>query len=264
MPKGAQTIPLALNEAFMIHTGKVSAPQPDEKRQRRMSMEEVRKASDHLKRRVAAEKKNAPKKSNAPRRRMSVKRDESLVGAFPATYLFSLAANERSGIHVVNRALEQAVEIGTPKGTGSILVVSSEGIKVVDQMSSELKASHVLKEVTFTSVCGMRGDKVAYITEGGASGRILVHVLDCGADKAVQICEAFQKAFLKGRQDAMNPFKPPDSSREKPPLTLCERQISRTTLEAVKPVGAGQFGQVSPRSLNAVSGRGVRNIRTVI
>lgn len=245
MPKGAQTIPLAINEAFLISTGQIDAPVAEEKRQRRMSLEEVKKAADHLKKRAAATtKRKGPSTGNGIRRKASMKRDDSILGAFPSTYLFSLAASERSGMHVVNKALEQAEEIGIPSGTGCILVVSSEGVKSVDQMSSELKTSNVLKEVTFTSVCGMRGDQVAYITENETSGRILVHVFKTGSEDAVKVCEAFQKAFMKAREDALNPFKPADSSREKPPPGLAQKQIRRGHLAAMKPIGAGQFGQV--------------------
>eukprot|EP00038_Savillea_parva_P001361 m.103450 g.103450 ORF g.103450 m.103450 type:complete len:837 (+) comp10478_c2_seq1:1334-3844(+) len=111
-------------------------------------------------------------------------------------------------------------------------------------MSFEVRAATVLKDVTFTTVCGMRGDKVAYITENETSGRVLVHVLKTGSDTAATVCESFQKAFIKAKEYALNPFKPTDGSREKPPAHLFEHQIRRGHLEAINPVGAGQFGQV--------------------
>ena len=61
-------------------------------------------------------------------------------------------------------------------------------LQVVDQMSSEIICTDVLKTVTFTSLCGVKGDMVAYITVNETSGRMVVRVLETGADVAVQVC----------------------------------------------------------------------------
>jgi len=260
VPKGAQTIPLAINEAFMVQTGKIEAPDPTEKRQRKMSVSEVKKATDVLRRRSSGgekkERRNSlsgsgkPGKGESLKRRNSFKKNTSLVGAFPCTYLFSLAAEEKAGMHVINRALDQAAEIGVPAGTGCILLVSAEGIKAVDQMSGDIRCSNVLREVTFTSVCGMRGDLVAYISMNETTSRILVHIFKTGTEDAPAVCVAFQKAFLKARQEAMNPFRPFSDAREPAPKELARRQIRRGHLEAIKPIGAGQFGMVWSAKVN--------------
>lgn len=252
IPKNSHSIPLAINEAFLIHTGQIDAPQPDEKRQRKLSTSEVKKAAASLKRRASASstsstsnEKRTGTSRTLPPRRSSYKKDDALVAAFPVVYAFSAAVTQKRGLQVVNKAIDAAAKAKLPPGTGCILVISTEGIKIVDKMSFEVRAATVLKDVTFTTVCGMRGDKVAYITENETSGRVLVHVLKTGSDTAATVCESFQKAFIKAKEYALNPFKPTDGSRGKPPAHLFEHQIRRGHLEAINPVGAGQFGQVS-------------------
>jgi hypothetical protein len=59
------------------------------------------------------------------------------------------------------------------------------------------------------------------------------------------VCECFGKAFHKAKEEAINPFQADkEEGREIAPPSLVRRQVRRGHLEAIKPVGAGQFGQV--------------------
>jgi hypothetical protein len=149
VPNGAQTMPLAINESFMINTGQIEAPNPNEKRKRRMSMKEAGKAAENLKERASS---TSPTKRSSMQRKTSAK-DLSIIGAFPATYKFSLAARESKGIAVVNAAIQQAQEIGMPAGTGAIVVISSEAVKVCLQLQQYMRVCLMIMMVVVVVVC---------------------------------------------------------------------------------------------------------------
>ena len=63
-----------------------------------------------------------------------------------------------------------ASEIGLPEGVGCILLVSSEGLRIVDGITQEQLFQTVIKEVTFTTVVGNKQNIFAYISENDTTG----------------------------------------------------------------------------------------------
>ena len=225
----ADEVPVAINEAFMVFSGR--APMPDVN---------VKKAPIDLKK--------AAKQKSKLKKKPPVKRDPGLVGAFEAKYLCSLAVDSKNGSETVAEAWASASSIGIPQGTGCIMLVTMSGIQTLDAMTQAPLFNTVIKEVSFTTACGPKNKIFAYISNNEDTGRIVCHMYNRGDIAASnELLVAIGLAFKKAAAEAANPFivKGKDkTNREKPPDHLMKRQIRRGHMEPVKLIGQGQFGQV--------------------
>jgi hypothetical protein len=146
---------------------------------------------------------------------------------------------------VVQEALKRALQLKI--NDGCFLQVSAEGVRVIGSLTHEVLSSHTVKDISFNCVTGRRNMFFAYITVDEALGTITCHLFQCAGERALDIAAAVSDAFsnyaAEQEKNGGDPFQP-YGDREDPPASLHERQIRRNDLRAVKPIGAGQFGQV--------------------
>eukprot|EP00730_Choanoeca_flexa_P015578 TRINITY_DN7183_c0_g1_i2.p1 TRINITY_DN7183_c0_g1~~TRINITY_DN7183_c0_g1_i2.p1 ORF type:complete len:694 (+),score=209.78 TRINITY_DN7183_c0_g1_i2:106-2187(+) len=130
-----------------------------------------------------------------------------------------------------------------------VLVVSSEGIRIVDAISREVVRSIFITDIKF--VTEIKDKKQVYF--GITLSKDNLNTLSCGLflcnDKdANKICSTVKQAFKVAQEDVAarkgNPFMPMSSVIEAVQGDLAEAQIPRIELKAIKPLGAGQFGEV--------------------
>jgi hypothetical protein len=137
-------------------------------------------------------------------------------------------------------------------GRPVVLVVSSEGVRLVDSLSREESHRVFVKDLVFWSEVATKREKsvFSYIARDPRLNAAACHVFRCN-DKAqaVRLRECVDKASRTERevetlQKGM-PFMPTSSLRhslQKNALSLLE--IPRSGLIPVRPIGAGQFGLV--------------------
>jgi hypothetical protein len=144
---------------------------------------------------------------------------------------------------------------------GVFLQVSSEGVRIIESLSHEVMSSYTMKDVTFTSVAGKGGDIFAFVQKDDGLGTINCHMFKCAGERAYDITTSFRDAFTAFAEEQKklggNPFQP-HGEREAPPGDLARKQVRRDDLVAIKPIGAGQFGQVFLANQAVAPGEGER------
>jgi len=134
----------------------------------------------------------------------------------------------------------------------AVLVVSSEGLKTVDEFSREVISNVIIKAISYsTEIVGKKFELFAFIEVDDRRNTKTCHVYLCekGAkgqalDICNAVCTAFEKAVEEAKARAGNPLLPMGKIRETVTGPLAEVEIPRKELIAVKAIGAGQFGKV--------------------
>lgn len=177
----------------------------------------------------------------------SERKTGEVLGAFEAKLLGVVPVTEKKGTSVVDKAVEEVKSMNSAE-QGVVLLISSEGIRMVDGLTSELLRSIFIKQLSFTTVAGPQNTYFAFIAHDDRLQRTTCHIFHAGA-QAYDICSTVGKAFqicgeeMKARNE--NPFAAlPGESREQIDGPLKLKQIHRTDLKAGDAIGAGQFGQV--------------------
>ena len=199
------------------------------------------------------------------------------IGAFHVQYLGNASVPDIQGDEIVANAVEKlkdAIFTKPKKGKSressggeaeetvdgvvkinmpTVLVVSSEGIRTVDDLTHELLYNVIIKAVSYsTEIVGKKIELFAFIEVDDRRNTRTCHVYMCekGGKKGQAlkicdaVCEAFRVAVAEAKARAGNPLLPMGVVREKVEGPLAAVQINRKPLVAIKAIGAGQFGKV--------------------
>lgn len=137
-------------------------------------------------------------------------------------------------------------------GDGVIIVVTPDGVRVVDTMTGVVLKNVFVKDISYMNT--MPSDKkrevFAFISRDTRINRLSCHVFDIQKGKGLKICEAVAKAFEAYVTDTRNTNAlgaQPDESQSDvvdiPPL-LAARQTDRSKLTDLKVIGSGVYGKV--------------------
>eukprot|EP00042_Codosiga_hollandica_P054410 m.736092 g.736092 ORF g.736092 m.736092 type:complete len:726 (+) comp58894_c0_seq2:49-2226(+) len=206
--------------------------------------------------------------------------DESTLplGAFPMLYLGSVAVNELSGDSVIAKALAELTDslkekaalakqrksskdISAPMAiTGDtsqhencevILVVSSEGLRIIDSSTNEIMRNVIVRAVSFsTELLVKKEEMFAFIEVDDRRASKTCHLFVCDKGEKKQASavistfhHACKIAAAEAKRRAGDPFTP-QGDVEPVVGDLAGVQIQRRDLRAIKVIGAGQFGKV--------------------
>lgn len=195
--------------------------------------------------------------------------------------------NERRGSRSANSKSKLAVKrSSSAKSTGGeeddnddentnvqcLLVVSSEGLKTVDEYSRDVINNVIIKAISYsTEIVGKKFELFAFIEVDDRRNTKTCHVYMC--EKGIKgmafeicntVCLAFEKAVEEAKARAGNPLLPMGKIRETVTGPLAEREIPRKNLVALKAIGAGQFGKVflATSSVDAEVRQAVKMLRS--
>lgn len=134
----------------------------------------------------------------------------------------------------------------------TLLIISSEGIRIIDETSRDVVANVIIKAVSYsTEVIGKKLELFAFIEVDDRRNTKTCHVFMCEKgvkDAALAICNAvcaaFEAAVAEAKARAGNPLLPMDKVRDVVEGPLAALQVPRKDLIAIKAIGAGQFGKV--------------------
>eukprot|EP00056_Hartaetosiga_gracilis_P019985 m.16930 g.16930 ORF g.16930 m.16930 type:complete len:432 (+) comp8084_c0_seq1:1949-3244(+) len=127
------------------------------------------------------------------------------------------------------------------------MVISSEGIRIVDAYTREVVQLIYITKLTFVTKVQIKKDEyfAVVMKRKGQADRICTMFAVNDADL---LCEKVKEASKVAKEDvkkrAGNPFIPMSSLSEQIKGPLSECQIPRRELRPRKPLGAGQFGEV--------------------
>eukprot|EP00039_Didymoeca_costata_P007053 m.95908 g.95908 ORF g.95908 m.95908 type:complete len:708 (+) comp13521_c0_seq1:241-2364(+) len=130
-----------------------------------------------------------------------------------------------------------------------VLVVSSEGIRIVEQASREILDMIFLQDIVYTTeIEGKKSQIFALIAKNEHLNRRSCYVFGCKHHEAAEICAKLEDAEQAFQEDEKlrqgNPFIASSSLKETPHPLVEAFEIPRNSLVAKIAVGAGQFGQV--------------------
>ena len=192
--------------------------------------------------------------------------DSGTLGLFHLRYLGSAPAEGENGEQVVvdsvremrdnmkldKKSSKRKLEAGGGTGTPCLLVVSSEGLRVIDESSRDVMHNIMIKAIIFsTEVKGKKFEIFAFISVDDRRDTKECHVFLCDSGikgEAIVICKVLGEAFAIAVKEAKarrgNPFLPIGKIRERTDGPLSALQFPRRNLKAIKAIGAGQFGRV--------------------
>ena len=200
------------------------------------------------------------------------------LGTFVARYLGKITVKEMKGQENVEAAVGAFAAAAVEKkerfiDKDVIAVISGEGIRVIDQHTSQVDFLTRLGTVMFcTSVHAPKVLKklkphtkrweeaiFAYISKDDKLRRLNCELFAVGID-AIEMCNKIQEAFgvalLVRKLRKGNPFAAFSSTREDAPGPLFHLQIRRAALKANKVIGMGQFGEVYLATEQVEAGKG--------
>ena len=130
-----------------------------------------------------------------------------------------------------------------------VLVVSSEGVRIVEQSSRDIMSTIPLDDIVYTTeVVGKKTRIFALISKNVNGHGQSCFILKCAKSEAQQICERLVEASRAQKEDLAlregNPFMAHSSLSDPLKGPLEAKEISRRGLAAKKRVGAGEFGEV--------------------
>jgi hypothetical protein len=182
-----------------------------------------------------------------------------------STYFFRGRSLTRESAHLQVAVKHALTELGAEsksggggkddrlKKTAVVLVVSSEGIRVVETGSRDMLARVFIENIEFTTEVsgGKKGTCLfALVVKEKRSdqSRRVCHVLSVDSGEAAKICDALGIAKTQASQDLQaregNPFLASTKLTETVPQLLEPLEIPRKGLSPVVVLGAGEFGQV--------------------
>lgn len=163
-----------------------------------------------------------------------------------AAYLGSMPVKQEKGIDVVTAAVEALRRRGSRDA--AVVQIGSEGIRVSDTLTQESLEKINLADITFAVPYRDRTHDFVYcfIVKDTSLGFTACHVFEMSGEAHASMTGALQQTYHAPRetkQTMQDPFKA-YGGRTPAPQDLFKRQIHRRHLTAIKPIGAGQFGQV--------------------
>ena len=111
---------------------------------------------------------------------------------------------------------------------------------------------YVLADVSFSCVCGPGQDYFVFFQKDESLKLYTCHIFKCASERAFDIATAVGRAFAayatQLEQYGGDPFRAIETQgtqdQSQLPQSLLAKQMRRTNLKSLKPIGAGQFGQV--------------------
>jgi len=173
------------------------------------------------------------------------------IGVFAVKHIATAPTKGERGDETVQRALDAASRKGTAREP-LLLVVSEDGLRAIDGLTSEVNSSTAMQHVSFITTIGEKKDIFGFISVDSRLKRKLVHLYQCSSAVSLNISKAVGEAFKLCAQRMKeakanknrNPFRAVDKTREAAPGTLFKCQLHRADILPDKVIGAGQFGQV--------------------
>ena len=146
-------------------------------------------------------------------------------------------------LNVTKDANEDAVS------AAAVLVVSSEGIRIVELSSRDIMATIALDDIVYTTeVVGKKKRVFALISKNTNGHGQKCTIFQCAADEAQQMCQKLAEAAEQRKEDLAlregNPFMAYSPLKEPLQGHLKAFEIARGGLLPKKRVGAGEFGEV--------------------
>eukprot|EP00040_Diaphanoeca_grandis_P028350 m.164037 g.164037 ORF g.164037 m.164037 type:complete len:767 (-) comp31319_c1_seq1:340-2640(-) len=133
-----------------------------------------------------------------------------------------------------------------------LLVVSSEGLRTVDEMTRDVMHNVIIKAISYsTEIVGRKIELFAFIEVDDRRNTNTCHIYLCergikGMALSVcnDVCIAFDIALQEAKARAGNPLLPMGKIKDTVTGPLAKVDLPRKDMVAVKAIGAGQFGKV--------------------
>eukprot|EP00040_Diaphanoeca_grandis_P016113 m.83014 g.83014 ORF g.83014 m.83014 type:complete len:662 (+) comp25583_c2_seq1:157-2142(+) len=181
--------------------------------------------------------------------------DDTVHGVYEGKYLGSVPVIKSDGVDTSSNAYIQAqknLKRQREPGRESIIIVTTDGLRVFEALTEEQIIVVDLNDVTFTNVLkpDSHDDEVFTVIETDARlDQKNCYLWTCSEPgMASEACKSLVAAIEVARKSleakAEDPFYPDSFKREAVPDSLSHIQINRDTLTGVKVLGAGQFGRV--------------------
>jgi len=181
--------------------------------------------------------------------------DDTVHGVYEGRYLGSVPVIKSDGVETSSSAYVQAqknLKRAREPGRESIIIVTTDGLRVFEALTEDQIMVIDLNDVTFTNVLKPDGNEDEVFTVIETDARLdqkNCFLWTCSEPgMASEACKALVAAIEVARKSmeakAEDPFYPDSFKREAVPDSLSNIQINRDTLTGVKVLGAGQFGRV--------------------
>eukprot|EP00039_Didymoeca_costata_P010529 m.141794 g.141794 ORF g.141794 m.141794 type:complete len:813 (+) comp14863_c0_seq1:208-2646(+) len=172
---------------------------------------------------------------------------------YEATFVGSVSVRDGASQKVAETCVSLVSGSARKGEDGVLFQMGPSGMRVFDGFTHETKMAIPYSEIRFQTVAGSAKDCIT-ISAKTQLGTVQCHVFRAiNSTRAKQILTALNKKIAKvagqklkstpSKKGKDNPFAG-QGDRIRSPSNLHKRQIHRADLEAVKIIGAGQFGQV--------------------
>jgi hypothetical protein len=171
-----------------------------------------------------------------------------IYGNFRMKYIGNIAVKSDNGDEVVADAYAQLTNPANNLDVHNdqcTIRVSGRTVRVFDPIDGSLINSTYIRIITFMAVVGDDTIKtVGYISKNHALGQLRCWLFASATEAAVELQQAFTKAFSNAHTLPNPFFSPPDQELINPPGSLVGQEIRRQFLTSTGVVGSGQFGEV--------------------
>eukprot|EP00053_Salpingoeca_punica_P018360 m.179640 g.179640 ORF g.179640 m.179640 type:complete len:640 (-) comp17412_c1_seq5:477-2396(-) len=176
------------------------------------------------------------------------------VKAFDANFLGKVVVPGVIGREIVTAALKELR--GLRKGNKDIkdpavsISISPSNLRVINRLSGDVMFTEFIKFISFIVIAetSAKEDILAYIAVDDRLDRkncfFYRMPVGEGHNMSAAMDNAFKIFFEAEQKHGKDPFKVIDPTREPASRILQGAQIHRADLKAIKPIGAGQFGEV--------------------
>eukprot|EP00045_Choanoeca_perplexa_P012851 m.142452 g.142452 ORF g.142452 m.142452 type:complete len:754 (+) comp16156_c0_seq1:271-2532(+) len=167
------------------------------------------------------------------------------LGVYDAKYIGSVPVPELKGKLIVDQALQRARH-DLKFAEGVVLTISAEGVRTIEGLTGEVVSAVLISDISFCTTSGAKKEVFAFISKDDRLKRRTCHLYECL--DAHKLTQAIGQAFTAAQEEALarkgNPFAPTSKERDTVKGPLFRYQIHRSDMQAIKPIGAGAFGQV--------------------
>lgn len=180
--------------------------------------------------------------------------DDTVHGVYEGRFLGTVPVIKKEGEDTVSAAYIQAqknLKKAREPGRESIIIVTTDGLRVFEALTEEQMMIIDLNDVTFTNVLNPEegGEVFSVIDTDTRLAQMNCLLWLCSEPgMAGEACKALNAAIAVAKKSAEakedDPFYPDSFKKESVPDALVSFQINRDQLTGVKVLGAGQFGRV--------------------
>eukprot|EP00055_Hartaetosiga_balthica_P000433 m.136548 g.136548 ORF g.136548 m.136548 type:complete len:720 (+) comp10742_c0_seq1:262-2421(+) len=192
--------------------------------------------------------------------------EEALIAAHTITYMGSVDADNNRGDETIDKAVSELRDNLKGKKSSSptqdeggvasvihnevqaMLVISTDGLKVVDTVAREIVTNVLLSSISYQRpLKGKKAEMYCFIEVDDRRNAFICHIFVCDKNAKKQsqtIFEDLNIAIERAHKSGGNPFNPHHSPPAQYEGILESMQTPRRELQAVKAIGNGQFGKV--------------------